>query len=62
MTDNGNGADNNIWPDSAETMTGAQRVYLQRLCEQAGVAFDEAWTEAQALERIKELEAGTDKG
>ena len=58
MTDHPHSAENNIWPESSETMTGAQRIYLQRLCEQAGVAYDDAWTEAQALERIKELEAG----
>ncbi|MAS08948.1 DUF3072 domain-containing protein [Salinisphaera sp.] len=61
MSEDSDSGRNNLWPDSAETMTGAQRIYLQRLCEQAGVAFDDSWTEAQALERIKTLEARTGK-
>ncbi|MBO9470583.1 DUF3072 domain-containing protein [Endozoicomonas sp. G2_2] len=61
MSEDSDSGRNNLWPDSAETMTGAQRIYLQRLCEQAGVAFDGSWTEAQALERIKTLEARTGK-
>ena len=61
MSEDSDSGRNNLWPDSAETMTGAQRIYLQRLCEKAGVAFDDSWTEAQALERIKTLEARTGK-
>ena len=61
MSEDSHSGRNNLWPDSAETMTGAQRIYLQRLCEKAGVAFDDSWTEAQALERIKTLEARTGK-
>ena len=61
MSEDSDSGRNNLWPNSAETMTGAQRIYLQRLCEQAGVAFDDSWTEAQALERIKTLEARTGK-
>ena len=61
MSEDSDSGRNNLWPDSAETMTGAQRIYLQRLCEQAGVAFDDSWTEAQALERVKTLEARTGK-
>ena len=61
MSEDSDSGHSNLWPDSAETMTGAQRIYLQRLCEQAGVAFDDSWTEAQALERIKTLEARTGK-
>ncbi|GAB3672953.1 hypothetical protein GCM10028792_07970 [Salinisphaera aquimarina] len=57
MTDGNNTGSDNIWPESSETMNGAQRIYLQRLCGKAGVAFDDSWSEAQALERIKELEA-----
>lgn len=58
-TDKAEGQGDNIWSENSETMTGAQRTYLQRLCEDAGVAFDESWSEAEALERIETLEAET---
>lgn len=45
-----------VWPESAEAMPGALQTYLARLCERAGVAFDDSLTEDQGLERIKELE------
>jgi hypothetical protein len=38
-----------------EPMTGAQRSYLQTLCEQAQQPFDENLTKAQASKRIDEL-------
>jgi hypothetical protein len=38
-----------------EPMTGAQKSYLQTLCEQAQQPFDESLTKAQASKRIDEL-------
>ncbi len=38
-----------------EPMTGAQKSYLQTLCEQAQQPFDENLTKAQAAKRIDEL-------
>ncbi len=43
------------WKTGDEPMTGAQHSYLQTLCAEAGIAFEENLTKAQASERIDEL-------
>jgi len=50
------------WTTGDEAMTGAQKSYLQTLCEQAGVTFDDTLTKAQASERIDELQDKTGRG
>ncbi|MES1925592.1 DUF3072 domain-containing protein [Salinisphaera sp. T31B1] len=50
------------WTTGDEAMTGAQQSYLQTLCEEAGVEFDDSLTKAQASERIDELQATTGRG
>jgi len=50
------------WTTGDEAMTGAQKSYLQTLCEEAGVEFDENLTKAQASERIDELQGKTGRG
>lgn len=50
------------WTTGDEAMTGAQKSYLQTLCEQASVDFDESLTKAQASERIDELQGKTGRG
>jgi len=43
-------------------MTGAQKSYLQTLCEQADEAFDDSLTKAEASRRIDELQGKTGRG
>ncbi|MXP62513.1 DUF3072 domain-containing protein [Roseomonas sp. M0104] len=50
------------WTTGEETMTGAQASYLKTLCEEAGEAFDETLTKADASRRIDELQARTGRG
>ena len=50
------------WVTGDEPMTGAQASYLQTLSEEAGEAFDQSLTKAQASERIDELQARTGRG
>jgi len=50
------------WTTGDEAMTGAQKSYLQTLCEEAGVELDEGLTKAQASERIDELQGKTGRG
>ena len=47
------------WTTGDEPMTGAQRSYLQALCEEAGEPMDETLTKAQASERIEALQQQT---
>lgn len=44
------------WASADEPMTRPQASYLKKLCEQAGIKFDEALTKAQASKRIGELQ------
>jgi hypothetical protein len=46
------------WTTGDEPMTGAQRSYLKTLSEEAGVAFDDRLTKAEASRRIDELHTG----
>jgi hypothetical protein len=50
------------WVTRDETMTGAQASYLKTLCEEAGEAFDDTLTKAEASKRIEELQAKTGRG
>lgn len=50
------------WITGDERMTGAQASYLRTLSEEAGEAFDETLTKAQASERIEELQRRTGRG
>jgi hypothetical protein len=50
------------WTTGDETMTGAQASYLKTLSEEAGVAFDETLSKAEASKRIDELQAKTGRG
>jgi len=50
------------WVTGDEEMTGAQRSYLQTLCEEAGVEFDPNLTKAEASKRIDELQQQTGRG
>jgi hypothetical protein len=43
-------------------MTGAQRSYLQTLCQEANEPMDETLTKAQAAERIEVLQQKTGRG
>ena len=43
------------WVTGDEEMTGAQRSYLQTLCEEAGVEFDPNLTKAEASKLIDEM-------
>jgi hypothetical protein len=43
-------------------MTGAQASYLKTLCDEAGEAFDDTLTKAEASKRIEELQAMTGRG
>ena len=47
------------WTTGDEPMTGAQRSYLQTLCQEAGEEFDENLTKAEASKRIDELQEKT---
>ncbi len=50
------------WTTGDEPMTGAQRSYLQTLCEEAGEPLDETLTKAQASARIAALQQRTGRG
>lgn len=50
------------WVTGDEPMTGAQRSYLQTLCEEAKEEFDGNLTKAEASKRIEELQALTGRG
>ena len=50
------------WVTGDEEMTGAQRSYLQTLCEEAGEEFDPTLTKAEASKRIDELQHTTGRG
>ena len=50
------------WVTGDEEMTGAQRSYLQTLCEEAGEEFDPDLTKAEASKRIDELQQQTGRG
>ena len=50
------------WVTGDEEMTGAQRSYLQTLCEEAGEEFDPNLTKAEASKRIEELQHQTGRG
>jgi hypothetical protein len=50
------------WVTGDEEMTGAQRSYLQTLCEEAGEEFDPDLTKAEASKRIDELQQKTGRG
>jgi hypothetical protein len=50
------------WVTGDEEMTGAQRSYLQTLCEEAGEDFDPNLTKAEASRRIEELQQKTGRG
>ncbi len=50
------------WTTGDETMTGAQASYLKTLCEEAGEAFDDTLTKAEASLKIDELQSRTGRG
>ena len=50
------------WTTGDEPMTGAQRSYLQTLCEEADEPMDDSLTKAQASERIAALQQRTGRG
>jgi hypothetical protein len=50
------------WRTGDEPMTGAQRSYLKTLSDEAGEAFDENLTKAEASKRIDELQHKTGRG
>jgi len=50
------------WTTGGEAMTGAQASYLKTLSEEAGEAFDESLTKADASKKIDELQAKTGRG
>ena len=50
------------WTTGDEQMTGAQRSYLKTLSDEAGEAFDENLTKAEASKRIDELQHKTGRG
>lgn len=54
--------DREDWVTGDEEMTGAQRSYLQTLCEEAGEEFDPNLTKAEASKRIDELQQQTGRG
>jgi hypothetical protein len=45
------------WNTGEESMTDAQRSYLETLCRETGQDFDDALTKADASKRIDELRA-----
>jgi hypothetical protein len=47
------------WTTGDEPMTGPQRSYLKTLCQEAGQAFDENLTKAEASKLIDELQKKT---
>ncbi|OOQ56650.1 DUF3072 domain-containing protein [Mucilaginibacter pedocola] len=50
------------WTTGDEKMTGAQHSYLTTLSTEAGEAFDESLTKAEASKRIEELQHKTGRG
>jgi hypothetical protein len=63
QTDEGNMIkDPEDWKTGDEPMTGAQRSYLQTLCDEAKEEFDENLTKAEAAKRIEELQQLTGRG
>lgn len=69
MTDNpkdhptGNAEKNpDDWTTGDEPMTGAQASYLKTLSEEAGTAFDDSLTKAEASKRIDALQEETGRG
>jgi hypothetical protein len=50
------------WTTGDEPMTGAQRSYLKTLSDEAGEAFNENLTKAEASKRIDELQHKTGRG
>ncbi|KTT68410.1 DUF3072 domain-containing protein [Sphingomonas endophytica] len=50
------------WTTGDEAMTGAQASYLKTLSEEAGEAFDESLTKAEASKRIDALQEKTGRG
>jgi hypothetical protein len=50
------------WTTGDEAMTGAQASYLKTLSEEAGEAFDDTLTKADASVRIDELQEKTGRG
>jgi hypothetical protein len=50
------------WTTGDEAMTGAQASYLKTLSEEAGEAFADDLTKADASVRIDELQAKTGRG
>ena len=59
----GNAAkDPDDWVTGDEQMTGAQASYLKTLSEEAGEAFDEGLTKAEASKKIDALQHETGRG
>src|ERR1051325_3428396 len=50
------------WTTGDEPMTGAQRSYLQTLCDEAQEPMDEMLTKAEAAKRIEALQQQTGRG
>lgn len=50
------------WTTGDEPMTGAQASYLKTLSEEAGEAFDETLSKADASKRIGSLQEKTGRG
>lgn len=50
------------WTTGDEPMTGPQASYLETLSREAGEAFDENLTKAEASKRIDELQEKTGRG
>lgn len=50
------------WATGDEQMTGPQASYLQTLCQEAGVEFDQNLSKADASKRIDELQEQTGRG
>lgn len=50
------------WTTGDEAMTGAQKSYLQTLCEEANETFDPNLSKADASKRIDELQSIANRG
>ena len=50
------------WITGSEPMTGAQKSYLKTLSDEAGEAFNENLSKAEASKRIEELQLKTGRG
>jgi hypothetical protein len=50
------------WTTGGEQMTGAQASYLKTLSEEAGEAFDDGLTKAEASKKIDALQHETGRG